>query len=284
MEELTEFGQELQENTVYVNPEKSTMDDCTSIRFTGKNSILVIEDGVNIRDSEIIFDGNNAVVYLSRNKHTYRLAIHAHSNTCIYIGRDNYFNGRATLITSERQNIIIGDDGLFSFGIYVRTADPHLLYSCDTKERINESKSVLMGDHVWIGQGALILKGSSIGSGSVIGGGAVVSGKAIPSNTVAAGNPAKVIKKGIFFSKECVHNYGKKKSEKYKRMDSDQWIYESEEVKYNLKSVDSHLCKQKTSQDRLTVIEQELVNNPEKNRFYIGEKQTPKKFRLRFWK
>ena len=63
---------------------------------------------------------------------------------------------------------------------------------------------------MWIGQGALLLKGSSIGSGSVIGGGAVVSGKAIPSNTVAAGNPAKVIKKGIFFSKECVHNYGKK--------------------------------------------------------------------------
>ena len=124
--------------------------------------------------------------------------VHAYSNTCIYIGRDNYFNGRATLIASERKNIIIGDDGLFSFGIYVRTADPHLLYSGETKERINESKSVLMGDHVWIGQGALLLKGSSIGSGSVIGGGAVVSGKAIPSNTVAAGNPAKVIKKKEF--------------------------------------------------------------------------------------
>lgn len=210
MEELTEFGQELRENKVYVNPEKSTMDDCTSIRFTGKNSILVIEDGVNIRDSEIVLEGNNAIVYLSRNKHVYRLNVHAYSNTCIYIGRDNYFNGRATLIASERKNIIIGDDGLFSFGIYVRTADPHLLYSGETKERINESKSVLMGDHVWIGQGALLLKGSSIGSGSVIGGGAVVSGKAIPSNTVAAGNPAKVIKKGIFFSKECVHNYEKR--------------------------------------------------------------------------
>ena len=92
------------------------------------------------------------------------------------------------------------------------------------------------------------------------------------------------VKKGIFFSKECVHNYGKKKSDKYKRMDSDQWIYESAEVKYNLKSIDSHLCKQKTSQDRLTVIEQELVNNPEKNRFYIGEKQSSRKFRFRFWK
>lgn len=284
MEELTEFGQELQENTVYVNPEKSTMDDCTSIRFTGKNSILVIEDGVNIRDSEIIFDGNNAVVYLSRNKHTYRLAIHAHSNTCIYIGRDNYFNGRATLITSERQNIIIGDDGLFSFGIYVRTADPHLLYSCDTKERINESKSVLMRDHVWIGQGALILKGSSIGSGSVIGGGAVVSGKAIPSNTVAAGNPAKVVKRKIFFSKECVHNYGKKKSDRYKRMDSDCWIYEPEQNEYNLKNVDCHLCRSKSAEDKLAIIQRELVNNTEKNRFYIGEKQPSKKFRFRFWR
>lgn len=45
MEELTEFGQELQENTVYVNPEKSTMDDCTSIRFTGKTAFLSLKMG-----------------------------------------------------------------------------------------------------------------------------------------------------------------------------------------------------------------------------------------------
>ena len=166
----------------------------------------------------------------------------------------------------------------------MRTADPHLLYSCETKERINESKSVLMGDHVWIGQGALILKGSSIGSGSVIGGGAVVSGKAIPSNTVAAGNPAKVVKRKIFFSKECVHNYGKKKSDRYKRMDSDCWIYEPEQNEYNLKNVDCHLCRSKSAEDKLAIIQQELVNNTEKKRFYIGEKQPSKKFRFRFWR
>lgn len=88
MEELTEFGQELQENTVYVNPEKSTMDDCTSIRFTGKNSILVIEDGVNIRDSEIVLEGNNAIVYLSRNKHVYRLNVHAYTSGGIIISTE----------------------------------------------------------------------------------------------------------------------------------------------------------------------------------------------------
>lgn len=45
MEELTEFGQELQENTVYVNPEKSTMDDCTSIRLPEKTAFLSLKMG-----------------------------------------------------------------------------------------------------------------------------------------------------------------------------------------------------------------------------------------------
>lgn len=76
----------------------------------------------------------------------------------LYIGKNNYFNGKLNLILSERKHIVIGDDGLFSFGIWLRTADPHLIYSCETHERINPSKNILIGDHVWIGQGSLVLK------------------------------------------------------------------------------------------------------------------------------
>lgn len=36
--------------------------------------------------------------------------------------------------------------------------------------------------------------------------------------------------------------------------------------------------------EELTEFGQELVNNSEKNRFYIGEKQSSRKFRFRFWK
>lgn len=221
MEEIKDFNQTAKDNKIIVDSTKSTLDSNSVIKFNGKNNILVIEDGVKLVNSRISFGGDNAVVYLSRNKYIYYLDINAYSNTCVFIGKDNFFNGRLSLIASERKNIIIGDNGLISFGIFVRTADPHLIYSCETKQRINKSKSVLIGDHVWLGQGALILKGTKIGSGSILGGGAVVSNKSVFSNASAVGNPAKIVAKNIFFSKESVHNFNKNQTEEFSVMQSD---------------------------------------------------------------
>lgn len=53
---------------------------------------------------------------------------------------------------------------------------------------------VRIGDNVWIGGGVTILPGVTIGEGAVIGAGSVVT-RDIPANTVAAGNPARVIRR-----------------------------------------------------------------------------------------
>ena len=53
---------------------------------------------------------------------------------------------------------------------------------------------VQIGDNVFIGMDCLILKGVTIGEGTVIGAGSVVSTD-IPASVIAAGNPAKVIRK-----------------------------------------------------------------------------------------
>jgi len=53
---------------------------------------------------------------------------------------------------------------------------------------------VVIENDVWIGNRAIILKGVTIGQGAIIGAGAVVT-KNVPPNTIAAGNPAKVVKK-----------------------------------------------------------------------------------------
>jgi acetyltransferase-like isoleucine patch superfamily enzyme len=53
--------------------------------------------------------------------------------------------------------------------------------------------SVLIEQGAWIGAGAVILPGVGIGRNSVIGAGSVVT-KSIPPMSVAAGNPAKVIR------------------------------------------------------------------------------------------
>ena len=51
----------------------------------------------------------------------------------------------------------------------------------------------MIGNNVLIGNGSIILKGVKIGDNVVIGAGSIVTND-IPSNSLAFGNPAKVIK------------------------------------------------------------------------------------------
>ena len=53
---------------------------------------------------------------------------------------------------------------------------------------------ITIGNDVWVGIGAVILSGVTIGDGAVIGAGSVVT-RPIPPYTIAAGNPARPIRK-----------------------------------------------------------------------------------------
>ncbi len=57
-------------------------------------------------------------------------------------------------------------------------------------------EEITLEDNVWLGARTTVLKGVKIGSNSIIGAGSVIT-KDIPSNCMAAGNPAKVLKKII---------------------------------------------------------------------------------------
>lgn len=55
---------------------------------------------------------------------------------------------------------------------------------------------VVIGNNVWMGDKATILPGVTIGDGAVIAANAVVT-KDVPAYSVAAGNPARIIKKNV---------------------------------------------------------------------------------------
>jgi acetyltransferase-like isoleucine patch superfamily enzyme len=57
-----------------------------------------------------------------------------------------------------------------------------------------EPLPIIIEDEVWIGARCIITKGVTIGKGSIIGAGSVVT-KSVPPYSLAAGNPARVIKK-----------------------------------------------------------------------------------------
>jgi len=60
-------------------------------------------------------------------------------------------------------------------------------------DEVKISKDVIIKDFVWIGANVTILPGVSIGEGAIVGAGSVVT-KDIPDFSIAAGNPARVIK------------------------------------------------------------------------------------------
>lgn len=136
---------------------ESTVDN-VAIDFKGNNNIVVFEKGARFYPgSSLTFFGNNNLMYFSSNTHLYKVKVNVGHESTVYIGKNNYFNGFLNAVISERKNLIIGDEGVISFGIWIRTADPHLIYDIETKQRINGSKSVMIGDHVWLGQNSLIL-------------------------------------------------------------------------------------------------------------------------------
>ena len=106
----------------------------SKIRFTGKNNILYCEPDVHLVNSNLHFDASNSVIYLSSNKHKYKTNITVFNNCTCYIGNDCYFNGVINIICSEEKNVFIGRQSLAAFGIWIRTADPHLVYSVQKKE------------------------------------------------------------------------------------------------------------------------------------------------------
>ena len=57
----------------------------------------------------------------------------------------------------------------------------------------HKSKSITIGDDVWIGTNALVLGGVTVGSGAVIAAQSVVT-RDVPENAIVAGIPARVIK------------------------------------------------------------------------------------------
>ena len=239
------------------------------ILFKGDNNIFICKDNLTLENCKIRFTGSNSLIYIDDNPYPMSLNMRIGNDSVIYIGKDCFINKKSHLYATERKNIIIGNQLLLSFDTYFRTADPHLIYDTKTKERLNFSKSILIGDRVWIGQSSLILKGTVIGSGSIIGGHSVVANKNIKSNTLYAGNPAKKIKENVFYGAfKSTHDFTKEDEENSKYYDDNQYIYEKDNHTISLKEIDKDLINIEKAFYKIKYNYEQKSNNFNKNRFY----------------
>lgn len=108
---------------------------------------------------------------------------------------DGGFLNNNVQITCEKR-IHIGEGCTIARDVVIRDNDAHRIID-DNYESVKE---VIIGKNVWIGNRAIVLKGVTIGDGAIIAAGSVVT-KDVPPKSVAAGNPARIIKENVKWEK-----------------------------------------------------------------------------------
>lgn len=114
----------------------------------------------------------------------------------LFIGDGTYI-GRFAHINAYRKTII-ENDVLIADRVYISDVD-HEYHNIDLPimyQGITEEKPVRISSGSWIGINAVILPGVTVGKNSVIAANSVVTSD-IPDYCVAAGNPARIVRKLI---------------------------------------------------------------------------------------
>ena len=108
----------------------------------------------------------------------------------IEIGENFYSNHNLVILDANK--VVFGDNVFIGPNCGFYTAG-HPLDAETRNKGLEYAKPIKVGNDVWFGGNVVVLPGVKIGNNVVIGAGSVVT-KDIPENSIAVGNPCKVIK------------------------------------------------------------------------------------------
>ncbi len=156
----------------------------------GKNPYIVKPWHVEIFGSPVII-GDSISLIAASDKKT-RLTVWSEKKDIKGIRIGDHVLISPGVRISAAEKIIISDNCMIASNVYITDSDWHGIY--DRSMPSEQACPVKLEPNVWVGDSAIICKGVTIGENSIIGAGSVVVSD-VPALCVAAGNPAKIVKK-----------------------------------------------------------------------------------------
>ena len=111
--------------------------------------------------------------------------------TQLHLGEGVFLNTGCVIL--DVAPVRIGSGTLLGPAVQVYTAT-HPLRASERRRGLESACPIEIGEDVWVGGGAILCPGVRIGSRAVLGAGSVVT-RDIPEGVLAAGNPARVLRK-----------------------------------------------------------------------------------------
>ena len=177
----------------------------TSISVRGTGNKIIVDNGLTrLKDCSITIRGNNNTINIGAGCKLNKTSLYIEDNGGrITIGKDTIIHGQTHIAVIEGKAVNIGERCLFSANITLRTGDSHSIL--DKKgNRLNPSKDIMIGDHVWVGNTVTLLKGTIINSNCVIAAGAILTGREFPSNSIVGGLGGNILKSDVDWCSERI--------------------------------------------------------------------------------
>lgn len=173
------------------------------VQFFGGNNEIIIDENANLRNCTLEMRENGKIII--KNDVGFHGTIRVGYGSTVDIGSNTTSTNPVYVTVAESTKLIIGEDCMFATNNQIRTDDAHPIYDINTGKRLNPSKDIVIGNHVWVGYGAVLFGGAQLGNGSVVGAFSMVN-KKFPNNCIVAGTPAKIIKENVFWKRPLLLN------------------------------------------------------------------------------
>lgn len=191
--------------SLFLVDESNVIKEVTTIpglSVSGTYGAVFVRKGALFSGCSVCFKNGGAAIFeKSRYKITGVKVYINHSDSIFYIDED-FSCVDCKCYLYEGNDIYIGRDNQWSFDIQIRNSDAHSIIDLTTNQVCNRGQDINIGDHCWLANNVAVLKGGSLENDTIVGAYSVVTKHFSENNIIIAGNPARLIKSNVKWSRQ----------------------------------------------------------------------------------